>query len=480
MILFKMKSVTALFMFLVFLLTAPVSAEAAVRPGNFIHSHEIQIILEGAIHNFTLPRFVYEGLIQSQRLDLAVFNSNAEIVPFTVREAAPVYQVIELPEVLVPFYELPPDSRDGRPENFTGIGPVDIYVQTGAGGQVISVTGGGRREGLRERRYLLDFSSIAENSAAVSHELRLVLPDVRISARVSAFESLNLRDWRPLLTDAPLIQLQGEDSRLVSDRVELPRAPQRYVLLRIMDVDPSFELNGAGYSVTVQSRYFMEENADIGGTAVPNSGNPVFEYDLLGAFPILSVNFLLQEPGFHWVSFFSRPTVNAEWQARGRMSLSKITSQVTLNESESVTLNEPTTVNLREDRFWRVEFEGAFSGAPPVMRISWRPAEVYFLAQGGGPYALLFGSSQREANITLQLLALQNDSFMRITDTPASFAEVGPPIDPAENPSLAPGDGFIAEAPIEENEWQRYLVWGLLAMGGLMLSVMAFKLLKKN
>jgi len=464
-------------------LTAPTAAATAVTPGDFAHSHELKITLEGAIHRFTLPRFVYEGLIQSQRLDLAVFNSNAEIVPFIVREAAPVYDFIDW-SVSVPFYELPPDSRNVRAENFTGIGPADIYVQTGVGGQVISVTSGGRREELRERRYLLDFSSIEEKSDAVDHQLWLTLPDARISARVSAFESANLRDWRPLLTDEPLIQLQGEDSSLVSDRIILPRAPQRYVLLRIMDVDPSFELKGVGYLVMVLVSYLHEENMWIDGTAAPNGGNPAFEYDLLGPFPVIRVNFLLQEHGFHWVRFFSRPTINAGWQARGRMPLSMIaTSQVTLGENESVTSNESTPVILRESehRFWRIEFEGAFSGAPPVMRIFWRPFDVYFLAQGGGPYALLFGSPQRDDQLRReQLLALQNDSFLRLTETQASFAEVGPPIDPAENPSLASGDGYIAETPVEETEWQRYLVWALLAMGGLMLSVMAFKLLKKN
>jgi len=472
------KKIIAVFAALLALLPATDSiAETAVRPRDFVHSHELNITLEGAIHRFTLPRFVYEGLIQSQRLDLAVFNSGAEIVPFAVREAAPVYQLLELPEIIVPFYELPPASRRERAENF--IGPLNVYVQTGLLGQIISVTSGDRGEGLRERRYLLDFSSVVpdfssvtEPGEVVKHELRLALPDVRISARVSVFDSRDLRDWRPLLTDATLIQLQSGGSRLVSDRFELSRAPRSYVLLEILDVDPSFELKGIGYSAMFQSRHLREESAEIEGAPAAGEGNPAFEYDTLGAFPVSGINFVLQEPGFYMVRFFSRPNTDAEWRARGEKELLKI-----MNLGGDIVLNGATPVSTLQDRFWRVEFDGAFSGAPPVMRISWRPAEVFFMAQGGAPYALLFGSERRD-----NLFALQNDSFLRIAgrDFDAAAAEIGSPIDPTQHPSLAPGNGYAAAPLGEEAEWQRYLVWALLVLGGVMLSVMAFKLLKKN
>jgi len=459
------KSMIVLVLFLA-MLPVLAAAETAITPGDFIHSHKLKITLEGAIHSFTLPRFVYEGLIQSQRLDLAVFNSNAEIVPFTVRESTPP-TIVNLPEVMIPFYELPPDSRA---ESLSGVGPLDIYVQTSAGGQIVSITSSGRRDELRERRYILDFSSIEERGEAVRRELRLAMPDITLSARVSVFESRDLRDWRPLLTDAPLLQLQSGGSRLISDRIELPRAPRRYVLLRVQDVDPSFELEGVWYSVTIQTGDFEKDanTAEIEGTPITDGGSPAFEYDTLGAFPISGVNFLLQEPGFHWIRLFSRSEVNGEWRARATMSLSMIMSQ-----DGSVTSNAPTTTNMLEDRFWRIEFDRAFSGAPPVMEIRWRPAEVFFMAQGGGSYALLFGSARRDS-----LSALQNASFLG--STYAAAAEIGSPIDPAENPLLAPGSAHTSKTPREEAEWQRYLVWGLLVLGGVMLSVMAFKLLKKN
>jgi len=126
-----------------------------------------------------------------------------------------------------------------------------------------------------------------------------------------------------------------------------------------------------------------------------------------------------------------------------------------------------------EDRYWRVEFEGTFSGAPPKMKMSWRPGEVFFLAQGGGPYVLAFGSP-------LKNIVFRNASFLK--DADAAEAEIGSPVDPAQNPALTPGGekAGTGRGPKGESEWQRYLVWGLLVAGGLTLSVMALKLMKKS
>ena len=433
-----------------------------VSPKDFVHSYEIITALEGAVYRLTLPKFVYEGLIQSQGRDLAVFNSKAEIVPFTVREAARISHIVEHPEWSVPFYELPHDSRSEHAP-----GPLDVYVKTGVDGHIVSVQSGNRREEFSERRYILDFSSISVGNE-IKRELRLSLPDVKLSARFSVFESTNLRDWSPLLTDAPLIQLKNEGSRLISDKVELPRTPRRYVLLRIGDVDQSFELEGVGYSVTVQSSSVLEEDSDIDGTFAAASGantNSAVEYDALGAFPISKVNFVLQEPGFYKVAYFSRPEAKGDWLARGKAELSMIKTQ-----DGEVRANAPVPVNLCEDRYWRIVFEGKFSGLPPRMRIYWRPSEINFLAQGGGPYVLAFGSSLKE-------LSLQNTSFMK--DANAAEAKIGSPIDQSKNPNLAPGGKKAGEVVNEESEWQRYLVWGLLILGGLLLSIMAIKLMKE-
>jgi hypothetical protein len=225
-----------------------------------------------------------------------------------------------------------------------------------------------------------------------------------------------------------------------------------------------FELKGAGYFVTVleQSSFIREESADKDGALVGGKPDPAVEYDVLGAFPISKINFVLQEPGFYRIRYMSRREGESAWRARDNMELSMIR-----NEDGRVRSNAPTSIAASEDRYWRVEFDGAFHGAPPTMRISWRPGEVYFLAQGKAPFILAFGSRQ-------QRLSLQNDAFLQGRDASAMEVELGEAI----SIDSVPGAKRIPIPGEETPEWQRYLVWGLLVLGGLLLSGMALKLMR--
>ena len=436
---------------------------------NFTHTYELRTALDGTIYRITLPKFVYKGLVQSQRRDLAVFNADGQVVPFAVREPTPRYRSYDQPVRRVPIFELPPASQAESTAR-----PLDVYVRTGEGGHVVSVTSGGRdgARAQRERRYLLDFSSIYYDGAAydgevMRRELHLNLPDVEFSVNLSILESNNLSDWSPLLTDVSLIQLKYEEDRLVSDRIILPRTPKSYVQLLVRDVAPSFEIRGAYYFVTVLRSFVQEENAYVEGTAITSAGSiAAVEYDTLGAFPITRVNFALQEPGFHSITYFSRSETESEWRTRGRMYLSMMRGHDGIMRS-----NAPVSITMREDRYWRIEFESAFHGTPPKMHISWHPGEVLFLTQGRAPYLLAFGSSLGEPS-------LQNDAFLRSGGAAAPTAlhvmeaELGAAVIIDFTPVRVPGD--------ETAEWQRYVVWGLLILGSLMLSGMAWKLIKST
>ena len=144
-------------------------------------------------------------------------------------------------------------------------------------------------------------------------------------------------------------------------------------------------------------------------------------------------------------------------------------------ETPSVRMNPSASLDAREDRYWRIEFDNAFSGLPPKMRASWRSCEVYFLAQGRAPYILAFGSSRKE--LSLQNPSLLQDKNLRAT---AVEAEIGAPVDPSRDPSLAPGGEKAGSERFGGVEWQRYLVWGLLVLGGFLLSGMAWKLMKNG
>ncbi|MDR1979232.1 MAG: DUF3999 domain-containing protein [Synergistaceae bacterium] len=450
------------------------AASEAVRTSlkDFVHARELKTTLEGVLYRAPLPQFVYEGL-RSQRQDLAVFNANGEIVPFVVRAIPPMEEISSQPDLPVPFYELPPDAKTGPQTQNSSPGALDVYVETGAGGRIVSVASGAEDSEPRDRRYLLDFSSIISTISAISateggnteaHELRLLVPEnVTLSAELSVFQSENLRDWSPLLENAPLIRLQNQNTRLASDRIALPHAPERYLLLRIRGAGTPFALKEIRYFSSLRHRVVREDFAFFEGSAAEN----IVEYDALGGFPASRINFVLQEPGLYKVRYFSRPDEASSWVPRGRAELSMMRNPVM--GTPPVLSNSDIPIDLCEDRYWRVEFENAFSGATPKMKIVWRACELFFLAQGKAPYILAFGSSQKGLN-------LQNASLIRDGQPTALEAEIGPPVAPDKNLALTPGG---EKAGLERNDgWQRYLVWGLLVLGSLILSAMAWKLMK--
>ena len=101
------------------------------------------------------------------------------------------------------------------------------------------------------------------------------------------------------------------------------------------------------------------------------------------------------------------------------------------------------------------------------MTIGWRASELYFLAQGRGPYVLAFGSSRY---LRLQNASLAGDGRLQLA---AVDAEIGAPVGFAKI-SATPKSDDEGQAPVA---WQRYLVWGLLLLGAMLLSGMAWMLL---
>lgn len=450
---------------------------AAVAPGvttlkDFVHARELKTTLEGALHKVPIPEFVYKGLIQSQHRDLAVFNAIGETVPFVVDTMSPIYDTSASQSGLsVPFFELPAEGAGQS----GAVGPLDIYVRTGVQGQVVEVKGApAPKNGPGDRRYLLDFSSLATNEAATSYSLQLSVPEgMKLAAEVSVYQSGNLRDWEPVVSGAPLIQLQNKDASLASDSVRLPAVPSNYLLLQIKNVDAAFELQDVRYSFTSHSSLIKDERTLFEG--VLTEDKRAVEYDTSGAFPVSKVNFVLQEPGLYKVRYSSRADRQSPWHPIGSMELSMIREPSSKPESPSVRMNPSVSLDAREDRYWRIDFDKAFSGLPPKMRIGWRSCEVYFLAQGRAPYFLAFGSSRK--GLSLQNPSLLQDKSLRAS---AAEAEIGAPVDPSRESFLAPGGEKAGSERFDGVEWQRYLVWGLLVLGGFLLSGMAWKLMKNG
>lgn len=432
----------------------PVSLE------DFVHANELTgQEFDGALCRVSIPQEVYRGLIQSQNCDLAVFDSTGEVVPFVVvSEAADSGAPPTRVEAPVPFFELPREDGGGAEEAL----PADISVRVDADGRIVE---------LRERRphgvgavrsYLLDLAAIAPGGAPNSYRLNLQTSgEAELNAKADVLQSENLRDWNALCSDMPLLRLRRGDARFDRSEIELPRRPGRYLLLRVRGVDPTFALAEVRCSRLLQRRASEDGSAEFDG--VDTSDHRAVEYDLGGAFPVTQLDFVLQEPGLYGARCSSRPDPGTPWRAAGSAVLFRV------REAGTLRTNAAMSVGRREDRYWRLDFDRDFSAAPPRLRVGWHSGTLYFLAQGRAPWILAYGSARKD-------LELQSPYLLQdVRPSGAVEAKVGAPVDP--NPA---GGGLRAERNRPDGEWQRRLVWGLLLLGAVLLSTIAWKLLRSG
>lgn len=436
-------------------------SEKPVSRTDFVHQYEIAGTgLDGALHRFSIPPAVYGGLIQSQNHDIAVFDSNGEIVPFAVvsdvadSEAPPVRS-----EVSLPFFELPGDNRDGA-ERRT---PVDVSVRIDADGRIVELRESRLRHGGADRRYLLDLASVFPGGDPNSYRLDLrVSGDAELNAKIDVLRSDNLRDWSTVCQDVSLIRLRRGDARLDSGEIELLRAPGRYLVLEVRGAGPAFNLTEVRCSFLVRQGSAEDGFAEFGGVPAPD--RHVVDYDLGGAFPVTQLDFVLREPGLYRVNYSSRSAPEMPWRAPGEAVLFKVRTS-----DGAFRANAAISIVRREDRYWRLIFEKNFSAPPPRLRIGWHSGTVYFLAQGQAPWVLAFGSGRTG-------MGLQTPHLLRnLHPSTAVEAAIGAPLAPKPDKGANAGHGRLNGA-----EWQRRLVWGLLILGALLLSGIAWRLLRSG
>ncbi|MGN5615074.1 DUF3999 family protein, partial [Xanthomonas hortorum] len=109
----------------------------------------------------------------------------------------------------------------------------------------------------------------------------------------------------------------------------------------------------------------------------------------------------------------------------------------------------------------------------PTLRVGYQPERVMFLAQGQPPYAVVAGSArvQRgEAPLASMLQALRRERGAQWQPARASVAAQAQPLagDAALQPATTPRD------------WKRWLLWGLLVGGALLVGGFAVSLLRSS
>jgi hypothetical protein len=226
-----MKKFIALSLFCT--LSAVHAADKAPTPPileDFGWRQELWISGKEAAYRFALPASVYAGSRRGDLGDLRVFNGNGELVPsaFLPRRA---------PTEVPPQYMRLPRFPVSATAYADGNMRVDLRTDTDGRLSALHIDSGASRTTATAatRAWILDASALKQPISA----LKLDWHATDGVAALNVEASDNLQEWRPLRSQAQLVDLRVGEERLLKNRIDLGGVRSKYLRLSWAGITPS-------------------------------------------------------------------------------------------------------------------------------------------------------------------------------------------------------------------------------------------------
>jgi len=441
--------------FLLIILCAPIYAGQPI-PDDFAYGLSLTPETESAIYAFTLPESVYLHITRADLGDMRVFNRQGEPVPYLLRR--PEISSQSVAPVMLPFFPIYADmGKKG--------GEFSFQLSSDGRGSILSIHANtGTQPGENVKAYIIDASAtdraISELEADWRNEGESFVTTVSVES------GDDLTHWRTLVNAATLARLQYGEHRLDQNRIVLPVRRAKY--LRI-----SWSAGRQGVELTKLKALFSPITSEPDRSEIAISGTAAkdrhysYEFDLKGLFPADRINLILpQRNSLTQAVLKSRANSKEEWKIRHRgLFYNLIVEDNALN-------NAPVSLTPAiSDRYWRLETDdsGGMGSGIPLLKISWIPHNLVFLARGEAPFQLAYGSAKiksPEASMDRLFDNIgKNQTHLIKKAIPGNETEIGgaDKLKPQEPPF----------------PWKKFLLWAVLVVGVLILAWMAYFLYRQ-
>lgn len=413
---------------------------------------------DGGAYRVVLDREVYRQLQSPWLQDLVVVNAQGTPVATAVFPAdAPLAQAGA--SIAVSWFPLPVDAG-GPARDIATISE----IATDGSLRRVELRGPGANEGATgDGGFVIDASQMRGAVAALRFRWS---EDAAFDRGYRVSASDDLKQWRDVDLDARLVQLLNNGQRIVEDRIALPAVQARY--LRLLPQSPqaaALQLTGVTAERIGQAAAPALQWEELQGRRVEGPDGLAFEYVLEGRFPVEAADVVSVGNSTRGWTLESRDDDQSPWQSAASPW---VAYRIDSGGKASSSPPQPLHSGLRHRR-WRLLAREPFEGPSPVLRLGYRPEVVVFLAEGSAPFALLAGSaraSRQDAPLPQLVEALRAE---RGRDWQPADATLG------TRQALA---GDAALQPLEPpTDWKRWLLWGVLVAGALLVAGFAFSLL---
>ena len=422
----------------------------AATPQDYAWQWPIETKGEASAYVLELDADVLANVTRSDLRDLAVFNAKGQPVPFA------------------PW---PSESKDeARREPLAWLHvPLPAPGQPESLGLRLERDSDGRLRGLdlradataplptQQHDLLVDRG---EDEPPVLSRLHVQLDAAAvrpINLRVHVSASNDLDRWETLASGLPLVAL--DDNGLRIERLQLDIAPTqaRYLRLAIQGEGnwPAIEaLQAERLIATGDGREWQSIEltgtpvADQPGTFAYTSPAPAaierLDVRLDGTNSVSALAVSAREPASEW------------WQPVANFTAFR------LGTGKDEVRHIAPDVGLHREREWQVTSQPALAQAP-ILVLTYQPDRFVMLAQGEGPYVLVAGSGR----------AAREDYPVQ-----AALAASSTPPQPATLGARSESGGAQALGPKRGEDWQRWVLWAVLAIGAGLVLVVSLRVLR--
>ena len=435
------------------------AADAPPKPADFAYGMALQTDGKDGVYKVTVPLDVYKIVRHPDLRDIRVFNADGEVVPHVVTRSAGSVSVksepIELPRF--PVYA----SAQSK------LGDLDLQIKRDAQGTVINLSNRSDVAGQNKLvGYLLDGSNV---SPAVK-EIELQWSDsiANYVGSVTVEASDDLATWRTLAKDAPVTRMKFGDHMLDQRRVKFTATPLIY--LRI-SAPSSGENDSPLPELTRVLAIPAELSAEAPRTWSTIAGKPVtnkpgdYEFDTGARVPIDRIHVELPQMNtLVQAQLLARGNEKEAWQQVAQTTAYRITQKGRQFNSDDLQINRDGR------RYWlmRIAQQGGGLGKDnPSLKVGWLADQILFLARGRGPFQLAYGAEGvKSGEVPITTLMMNTDGKGGIQAQPINLG-----------PSIALGGDARLARPPDPFPWKKWILWGVLGLGVVLMGWMASRLM---
>jgi Protein of unknown function (DUF3999) len=430
-------------------------AGAAEKPKDFAFGVPLTVDVDSAFYRAALPASFYARSGRADQGDLRVFNGDDAVVPFA-RLDAPATTREKKPATTLALFPLRVDQERG------GLDGLSLTVnRTVAGNMSVQLTtrDGAPVQAQRLAGYLVDATDAREPIAAIV--LAWAPKPGGMNTRIRVDGSDDLNQWRTLVGDAPLLDLEYDGRHLLRDRVELGQSSAKYLRISWPAAQAALALDAVRAEFADKTVETAREWTEVTGTAIADKDDE-YQFDLGGALPIDRV--AVELPELNSVvpaQLLARATADEPWRPVASMVAYRL-------RQDGGEVSAPAlAVGPAAYRYWLLRVDpksGGLGRGPPRMRAGWIPQEIVFAARGTGPFTLAFGNATA-APSSLLITTLVPGYGNGFELGAIAIAHPGVP---------APLGSIEQSKP--PRQYRRTILWSVLILGVAVLAWMAWQL----